>query len=253
MIAVDQLSKRFYDPEPVVAVDGVSFTCADGEVFGLLGPNGAGKTTALRILATLLAPDGGTAHLDGHELRADPEGVRRSIGYLSANTGLYGRLTCREMIHYFARLQDVEEPARRTEELIERFGLGPFADRRCDRLSTGNKQKVSIARAIVHDPPILIFDEPTTGLDVMIAQTVMEFIEGARAAGHCVLYSTHIMSEAERLCDRIGILHRGRILAIGSLEELREATGERYLESIFLQFVRRTDRGTVTTAGGLTT
>ena len=239
MIEVDGLTKRFYDPGEVVAVDGVSFRCAPGEVFGLLGPNGAGKTTALRMLATLLAPDAGTARLDGRDVREDPEGVRRAIGYLSSNTGLYGRLTCREMIHYFARLQGVPDPDRRTAELIDRFDLDAYATRRCDKLSTGNKQKVSIARAIVHDPPILIFDEPTSGLDVIVAQTVLEFIEDVRASGRCVLYSTHIMSEAERLCDRIGILHRGRLLAIGSLDELREATGERYLESIFLHFVRQ--------------
>ncbi len=242
MIEVEGLTKRFYDPDEVVAVDDVSFACAPGEVFGLLGPNGAGKTTCLRMLATLLAPDDGTARLDGHDVLEDPEGVRRAIGYLSSNTGLYGRLTCREMIHYFARLQGVADPDRRTAELIDRFDLSAFATRRCDKLSTGNKQKVSIARAIVHDPPILIFDEPTSGLDVIVAQTVLEFIEGVRASGRCVLYSTHIMSEAERLCDRIGILHRGRLLAIGSLDELREATGERYLESIFLHYVRQEGR-----------
>ncbi len=239
MIEVEGLTKRFYDPAEVLAVDGVSFGCGPGEVFGLLGPNGAGKTTTLRMLATLLAPDEGVARLAGHDVREDPEAVRRTLGYLSGNTGLYGRLTCREMIDYFARLQGVPEPERRTAELIERFGLGDFANRRCDRLSTGNKQKVSIARAIVHDPPILIFDEPTSGLDVIVAQTVLEFIEEVRADGRCVLYSTHIMSEAERLCDRIGILHRGRLLAIGSLDELRAESGERYLESIFLHFVRR--------------
>jgi sodium transport system ATP-binding protein len=239
MIEVEGLTKRFYDPAEVVAVDSVSFRCEPGEVFGLLGPNGAGKTTTLRMLATLLAPDEGRARLNGHDVGDDPEAVRRALGYLSSNTGLYGRLTCREMIRYFAQLQGVADPERRTRELIERFDLGASATRRCDRLSTGNKQKVSIARAIVHDPPILIFDEPTSGLDVIVAQTVLEFIEEVRAAGRCVLYSTHIMSEAERLCDRIGILHHGRLLAIGSLDELREASGERYLESIFLHFVRR--------------
>ncbi len=239
MIEVEGLTKRFYDPAELVAVDSVSFRCEQGEVFGLLGPNGAGKTTTLRMLATLLAPDEGRARLDGHDVADQPEAVRRALGYLSSNTGLYGRLTCREMIQYFARLQGVADPEGRTAELIQRFDLGAFATRRCDRLSTGNKQKVSIARAIVHDPPILIFDEPTAGLDVIVAQTVLQFIEEVRSAGRCVLYSTHIMSEAERLCDRIGILHRGRLLAIGSLDELREASGERYLESIFLHFVQR--------------
>ncbi len=238
MIDVEGLTKRFYDPEVVVAADRVTFRCEPGEVFGLLGPNGAGKTTTLRMLATLLAPDEGTARLDGHDVREAPEAVRRAIGYLSSNTGLYGRLTSREMIAYFARLQGVGDADGRTDALIRRFGLEAYATRRCDKLSTGNKQKVSIARAIVHDPPILIFDEPTSGLDVIVAQTVLEFIEEVRDAGRCVLYSTHIMSEAERLCDRIGIIHRGRLLAVGTLDELRERAGERYLESIFLHFVR---------------
>jgi len=237
VIEVEGLVKRFYTPEPVEAVAGIGFRCEPGQIYGLLGPNGAGKTTTLRILATMLGPDEGTARLAGHDVREDPEAVRASLGYLSATTGLYGRLTAREMIHYVARLQGVADARRRTDELIERFGIDEFAGQRCDRLSTGMKQKVSIARAIVHAPPILILDEPTTGLDVMVSQTVLQFIEQARAEGTCVLLSTHIMSEAERLCDRIGIIHKGRILAEGSLDELRGATGERYLESIFVQLV----------------
>jgi sodium transport system ATP-binding protein len=239
MIDVEGLTKRFFGPEPVTAVDGVSFHCAPGRIFGLLGPNGAGKTTTLRMLATLLSPDEGTARLNGHEVREDPAGVRGSIGYLSASTGLYGRLTAWEMIAYFARLQGVADPEARTAELVERFGIGPFARVRCERLSTGMRQKVSIARAVVHQPPILILDEPTSGLDVLVARTFLDFVERARDEGHCVLYSTHIMSEAERLCDRIAILHRGRILAEGSLSELREATGLRYLEDIFVRCVER--------------
>ncbi len=240
MITVTELRKRFYTPAPVEAVDGVSFSCAAGQVFGLLGPNGAGKTTTLRMLATLLQPDGGTAVLAGHDVRTAPQEVRRSIGYLATTTGLYERLTAREMIHYFARLQGVHDPDGRTLELMAQFDITEFAHVRCGRLSTGMKQKVSIARAIVHDPPILILDEPTTGLDVLVSQTLLRFIEESRDAGRCVLLSTHIMSEAERLCDRLAIIHRGRICAQGTLDELRERTGEHYLEQIF---VKLTDVG----------
>jgi len=238
MIKISGLTKRFHNPDLITAVDQISFECKPGEIFGLLGPNGAGKTTALRIISTLMQPDEGEAIVGGHDVRTAPEDVRRSIGFLSANTGLYGRLTAAEMIRYFAEIQEVEHPKQRTDELIEQFGIGDFAHVRCDRLSTGMKQKVSIARAIVHDPSVLIFDEPTLGLDVLVSETLLQFIESCRDAGRCVLFSTHIMREAERLCDRIGIIHRGRILAIGSLEELRSQTSEHYLEQIFIHLIR---------------
>ncbi|MEQ1507520.1 MAG: ATP-binding cassette domain-containing protein [Myxococcota bacterium] len=236
-IEVRGLVKRFVSPVAVTAVDGVSFEVHPGEVFGLLGPNGAGKTTTLRMLATLVKPDAGTAVLAGCALGSDPAGVRRAIGYLSGATGLYGRLTARELLEYFARIQGVADPAARVAASIERFGIGPFADRRCEHLSTGMKQKVSIARAAIHDPPILILDEPTSGLDVLVAQTVLGFVEEVRAEGRAVVYSTHVMSEAERLCDRIAIVHQGRILAVGTLDALRASTGERYLEAIFIALV----------------
>ncbi len=242
MIEVQDLVKRFATDRIVTAVDHVSFKAEPGQVFGLLGPNGAGKTTTLRILSTLLNRDSGTASICGHDVSSAQAEVRSSIGFLSGSTGNYGRLTAREMILYFARIQGVPDAARRTDELIARFEIGDFAHQRCDRLSTGMKQKVSIARAIVHDPPVLILDEPTTGLDVIVSQTFLRFIEEARADGRCVLFSTHIMSEAERLCDRIAIIHNGRILAIGTLDELREQTGERYLESVFIRLVELDDR-----------
>ena len=240
MLEVTNLTKRYIHPstqEPFEAVSGLSFHARSGEVFGLLGPNGAGKTTTLRMLSTLISPDVGTASIAGHDLRQDPAGVRASIGYLSTTTGLYDRLTARELIAYFARLQGVADPRGRTEALITRLDIGPFADVPCGNLSTGMKQKVSIARAIVHDPPVLILDEPTTGLDVLVAQTFLGFIEEARDDGRCVLFSTHIMSEAERLCDRIAIVHQGKLRAVGTLDALREQTGEHYLERIFLQLV----------------
>ena len=238
MIEVTALSKTFSGAPPVQAVDEVSFTVGPGTIYGLLGPNGAGKTTTLRMLATLLRPDSGEASIAGHDLREDSQAVRQSLGYLSANTGLYGRLTPREFLLYFARLQGVDRPAQRCDELMERLGITKYAEQRCDALSTGMAQKVSIARAIVHRPPVLILDEPTSGLDVLVSQTVLEFVEQARAEGTCILYSTHVMSEAERLCDRIGILHEGRLLAEGTLEELKRRSGQPDLEAAFVSFVR---------------
>jgi len=238
MIEVTALSKTFSGAPPVQAVDEVSFTVGPGTIYGLLGPNGAGKTTTLRMLATLLRPDSGEASIAGHDLREDSQAVRQSLGYLSANTGLYGRLIPREFLLYFARLQGVDRPAQRCDELMERLGITKYAEQRCDALSTGMAQKVSIARAIVHRPPVLILDEPTSGLDVLVSQTVLEFVEQARAEGTCILYSTHVMSEAERLCDRIGILHEGRLLAEGTLEELKRRSGQPDLEAAFVSFVR---------------
>jgi sodium transport system ATP-binding protein len=237
MIDVRALVKTYDGPEPVRAVDGMSFQARAGEVFGLLGPNGAGKTTTLRMLSTLLRPDSGSAQICGHDILDQPAAVRASIGYLSTTTGLYGRLTAREMLRYFAELQGVADPAARVVDLMDRFGIHEFANTRCDKLSTGMKQKVNIARALVHSPPVIIFDEPTAGLDVLVAQTFLEVIEEARDAGQCVLFSTHIMREAERLCDRIAVMNHGRILAEGTLEELLEKTGTRHLEDAFIQLV----------------
>lgn len=242
-VSVRGLSKRFFTPAPLDAVKDVHFSCGPGEVFGLLGPNGAGKSTLLRLLATLLEPDTGEATLNGHDLRTAAAEVRASIGYLSASTGVHGRLTAREMLVYTARLQGVVEPEARAEALLQRFELGPHAHQRNERLSTGNRQKVNIARAIVHDPPIIIFDEPTLGLDVMVSQILLEFVEEARSAGRCVIYSTHIMSEAERLSDRLAIIHGGKVLATGTLDALREQTGARHLEDVFIRAVRRAEAG----------
>jgi sodium transport system ATP-binding protein len=239
LIKIDALCKTFYTPEPVQAVREASFQCHAGEVFGLLGPNGAGKTTLLRMLSTLLQPDSGSASIAGIDVVAEPARVRGSIGFLSTSTGLYERLSAREMIEYFARLQGVDRPRERTEALIKALSIQDFADQRCGQLSTGMKQKVSIARAIVHDPPVLIFDEPTTGLDVIVSQTLLDFIDQARQEGRCILFSTHIMSQAERLCDRFAIIDQGQVQAQGTLEELRSLTDEHYLEKIFLRLVDR--------------
>ncbi|MBX2796077.1 MAG: ATP-binding cassette domain-containing protein [Myxococcales bacterium] len=237
MIEVRGLVKRFSGPPVVTAVDQVSFQAKPGEVFGLLGPNGAGKTTTLRMLATLLTPDAGEIEVAGHRASTSPEGIRSRVGFLSTSTGLYGRLTARELLMYFGRLHGVASVRTRVDDLIDRFDLGEVASTRCDRLSTGQRQKVNIARAVVHDPPALILDEPTNGLDVLVAQTFLAFVEEAKAQGRCVVYSTHIMSEAQRLCDRVGVLHKGRLYACGTLAQLRARTGEHYLEQVFIRLV----------------
>jgi sodium transport system ATP-binding protein len=244
-VSVQNLTKVFYDEGrgEVRAVDGVSFECRAGEIFGLLGANGAGKTTTLRMLATILKPTSGTASLMGHEVTADPEAVRRNLGFSSSTTALYPRLTARETFDFFARINGCpgEEVPRRVEALIQRFGIGAYADARVDKLSQGMKQKVAIGRTVVHDPPVLIFDEPTVGLDVLNALEMQKVIAEFRAEGKTIIFSTHIMSEAEKLCDRIAIIHGGRVHACDTLAGLRTATGEHYLEDIFVRLVRPKD------------
>jgi sodium transport system ATP-binding protein len=246
-IEASGLRKVFVDPRRgrVEALCGLDLECRQGEIFGLLGPNGAGKTTTLRVLATLLAPTSGTARVDGIDVAADPLEVRRRIGFLSGTTGLYPRLTPRETLAYFGKLHGIEpaELARRIDAMLDRFTMREYADARCESLSTGQKQKVSIARAVLHDPPVLILDEPTTGLDVLASASMIEFIESRRAAGTCVLFSTHVLSEAERLCDRIGIIFRGRLLASGTIAELSQRTGKTWLADVFLEIVRRAGEG----------
>ncbi len=244
-IEARELTKVFHDAGrgDVVAANRVSFTCQPGEIFGLLGPNGAGKTTTLRMLSTVLQPTSGTAIVAGHDVVAAPLEVRRAIGFLSANTGLYGKLTARETLEYFGKLHGLggQSLTRRVDELIELFDIGTFANVYCEKLSSGMKQKVSIARAIVHDPEVLILDEPTLGLDILVASTMIQMVEDSRARGKCIIFSTHIMSEVERLCDRVGIVHRGELRAVGTLQELRERTSREYLEEIFIALVGDAD------------
>ena len=241
MIQVRELAKSFSDPKrgAHIAVDRVSFEVRAGEVFGLLGPNGAGKTTTLRMLATLLKPSAGTASLNGFDIVREPEKVREQIGFLSGDMGLYGRLTPRETLRFFAELNGMEsaKAAARIGEVMRLLDMDSFADVRGDKLSTGMKQKTAIARAILHDPPVLILDEPTSGLDVPTARTIEQAVLNAKKTGKCILYSTHIMEEAEYLCDRIGVIDGGRIKAIGTMEDLRRETGKHRLREIFLDLL----------------
>jgi sodium transport system ATP-binding protein len=241
LIEVHELVKVYPDHRggEVRAVEGISFECRAGEIYGLLGLNGAGKTTTLRMLSTALSPTSGSARVAGHDITRESLEVRRKIGFLSGTTGLYHRLTAREMVRIFGELNGLEGDRleERVDGVLRAFGIDAYAGQRCEKLSTGMKQKVSIARAVVHDPPVLILDEPTSGLDVLAASTTLDFVHAARDEGKCILFSTHIMSEAERLCDRIGILHGGVIRATGTLEELRASTGQHYLEDIFRSVV----------------
>jgi len=241
MIEARNLVKNFHDKKrgEVRAVDGVSFTCQPGKIYGLLGANGAGKTTTLRMLATILEPSDGTAIVAGYDVMKEPEKVRRSVGFLSTATALYGRLSALEMVEYFGRLYGLDEATlhKRIDSIFARLEMNDFRDRRCDKLSTGMKQKVSIARTLVHDPSVMIFDEPTVGLDVMAARTIIGFIRECREHGKTVIFSTHVMSEVEKLCDNIGIIHNGKLLAEGALAALRERYHKQDLEDIFVEVV----------------
>jgi sodium transport system ATP-binding protein len=241
MIEARSLSKHFEDKKrgQVRAVDNVSFTCQPGKIYGLLGANGAGKTTTLRMLATILEPSDGTAVVSGYDVIEQPEKVRANVGFLSTATALYPRLTSREMVEYFGRLNGLDEAAlkKRVDEIFNRLDMNEFRDRRCDKLSTGQKQKTSIARTLVHDPPVMIFDEPTNALDVMTARTIIGFIRECRDNGKTVIFSTHIMSEVEKLCDTIGIIQSGKLLTEGTLDELRAKHAEHDLEEIFVKVV----------------
>jgi sodium transport system ATP-binding protein len=241
MIEAENLCKVFHDKKrgEIRAVSGVSFRCEPGEIYGLLGANGAGKTTTLRMLATILEPTDGTARVAGFDVMKQGQQVRENVGFLSTATALYARLTAQEMVEYFGRLYGLDEATiqRRIDELFTRLEMNDYRDGRCDKLSTGMKQKVSIARTLIHDPQVMIFDEPTLGLDVMAARTIVAFIRDCRSRGKTVIFSTHVMSEVEKLCDDIGIIHGGRLLAEGTLAELRRRYSEDDLEEIFVRVV----------------
>lgn len=243
MIEVEGLTKHYADLRRgrFVALDGLSFHAKPGEIFGLLGPNGAGKTTTLRILSTMLKPTAGRACINGYDVHIQPAQVRRQIGFMSANTAIYDRMTAWETVEYFGRLHGIapEALAARMEYVFERLKMNDIRDLPGGKMSTGMKQKVSVARAIVHDPPVLIFDEATAGLDVLVARALLQTVSDLRDNGKCVIFSTHIMREAERLCDHVAIVHKGKVLADGTLAELRERYGEHDLEELFFQLISR--------------
>ena len=236
MIEVKDLVKSF---GPVKAVAGVSFVARDGQITGLLGPNGAGKTTTLRMLYTLMRPDGGQIRVDGIDAVADPMGVRRRLGVLPDARGLYRRLTARENIEYFARLQgmDAAQAAARTQSLVASLGMAQIAERRTEGFSQGERVKTAIARALVHDPRNVLLDEPANGLDVMATRGLREVLRALRAEGRCVLMSTHIMQEVAALCDRVVIIAQGRVVAQGTAQELREQAREENLEEAFMRII----------------
>ncbi|TWT79867.1 Daunorubicin/doxorubicin resistance ATP-binding protein DrrA [Planctomycetes bacterium CA13] len=253
MIQVQHLTKHYEDLHrgTFAAVDGVSFTVGSGEIFGLLGPNGAGKTTVLRILSTVLSPTSGIANVAGHDVVNDPAEVRRRIGFVSNNTAMYDRMTAWEMVEYFGRLHGMTPAtlSERIETLFTQLRMNDFRDVPGGKMSTGMKQKVSIARAMVHDPPVLIFDEATLGLDVMVARNLLSVIRDLRDCGKCLIFSTHIMSEVEKLCDRIAIMHQGRILDSGTLEALRGRHGEQDFEELFFGLLSKHEQGELRSHG----
>jgi sodium transport system ATP-binding protein len=245
VIVVEKLEKTYPDLQrgAVWAVRGISFVASPGQVFGLLGPNGAGKTTVLRMLSTMLKPTGGTATVAGFDVETHAEEVRRQIGFVSANTASYDRMSAFEMVEFFGQLHGLsrDELAERSEVVFEQLQMNDFRDITCGKMSTGMKQKVSIARAIIHDPPVLIFDEATVGLDVLVGRSLQNTVLQFKDQGKCIIYSTHHMNEAERVCDRVAIMYHGDILAEGSQRELCETHGQHSLEELFFALIDRDD------------
>jgi ABC-2 type transport system ATP-binding protein/sodium transport system ATP-binding protein len=238
MISVHQLTKRFATGrEELTAVDGLTFSVSGGEVYGLLGPNGAGKATTLRMILGLIKPDGGWAEVAGFRTSEAPDEVKRRIGFVSASAGLYQWLTAREMLLFFADIYGLPPHVarRELERVAEVLDLNDYLNRRCGVLSTGQRQRVNLARAMIHNPPIMLLDEPTRGLDVLGTQEMFDYISHLRREGKAVIVTTHRLDEAERLCDRFGLMHRGRLAGEGTLDELRRSTGYHSLAEIFLK------------------
>ncbi len=241
MLTVDSLTKIFpLDDGELRAVDSLSFQIAPGEVFGLLGPNGAGKTTTLRMVLGLLTPDGGYAEVEGSRTAEDPIAVKSKLGFVSASDGVYPWLTVREMLMYFADLYAVDPQLAqvRCEELAQLMGIESLLDRRAGSLSTGQRQRVTLVRGLIHDPPVMLLDEPTRGLDIAGVQTIFEYIGHLREVGKAVVVCTHRLDEAERLCDRFGLLHQGRMSHTGTLEDLQQSTGCEHLVDMFIELLR---------------
>jgi len=253
MIQVHELVKTFPTPAGPEkrAVAGISFAVDAGEIYGLLGPNGAGKTTTLRILSGLMRPTAGRAVVNGADVVSHPTRARASIGFLTAHTGLYQRLNPRELLSYFGELHGLDRSTidRRVDALIDWLGMRDFADVRCGALSTGQRQRTNIARALIADPPILVMDEPTLGLDVLTNRVILDFIRRERELGKAILLSTHYLNEAEVLCDRLGLLHEGKLIAEGDMPSLRERTGCHRLTDVFLELVDRAPASMLPAAG----
>lgn len=244
MIYVHELSKTFVNHQrEIVAVDRLTFRVRAGEVYGLLGPNGAGKTTTVRMILGLLTPTSGYAEIEGLRSSEFPEEVKRRVGLVSASAGLYQWLSPREMLLFFADLYglDPERAEERLRQLSELMNLGPFLDQRSATLSTGQRQRVQLARALIHDPQIMLLDEPTRGLDVFGSQAIFDYIAQLRQEGRAVIVTTHRLDEAQRLCDRFGLMHRGRFVLEGTLDELRKTSGRESLVDMFIQFARAGD------------
>jgi sodium transport system ATP-binding protein len=253
MIFVRQLRKVYPDLKHghFTALDGISFDAMPGQIFGLLGPNGAGKTTALRILSTVLKPTHGTITVNGFDITNQADKVRHQIGFVSTNTAIYDRMTAWEMVQYFGRLYGIDDATleQRMEQLFSRFQMNEIRNTLGSKMSTGMKQKVSIVRAMVHNPPVLVFDEATSGLDILVAREVLRTVEQLRDLGKCILFSSHIMTEVSRLCDHIAIMNRGRILIQGSIKELTVTHEEQDLEELFYKLISRSESELRSTLG----
>jgi sodium transport system ATP-binding protein len=236
VIDVQQLNKCFGNYQ---AIDNLSFQIQDGEIFGLLGPNGAGKTTTLRILSTLLKADSGSATINGLHIKKDPEAIRNIIGVVNGGMGLYDRLTGREVLYYFGHLYGMDKALieKRISALDGLLELGHTLDKRCGDFSTGMKQKIVIARAVLHDPPVIFFDEATNGLDVMARRAVLNFVKNYPQGKRTVVYSTHIMHEVEELCQRVAIIYKGKLIALDGIENLLSHTQTRNLEQAFFHLM----------------
>jgi sodium transport system ATP-binding protein len=258
MIEIDNLRKEFVlskknkkelntAESKAIAVNGVSFTCKPGRVFSLLGPNGAGKTTTLRMLSTIFKPTSGSIKIAGIDAIAHPEEARKKIGFLTGSTGLYARLTPDELIKYFADLYGVkkEDFEKRKKHLYDLLDIHPFKGKRIGKLSTGMKQKVSICRTMIHDPEVVVFDEPTSGLDVITAENIIQLIRDCKAQGKTVIFSSHIMSEVDLLCDDITIIHKGNLLFSGEMQDFKN---QMQAENLTAEFIRIVNESKTTTA-----
>ena len=241
MIEVRNIKKKFHDKKTgdFYALNDISFTVSDGEIFGLLGPNGAGKTTLLRILSTIMEQTDGTVSVNGFDSKNKPEEVKKSIGFLSGNTKLYKKLTPVETMRFFGGFYGIGKKIidQRIEQIIDSLDMNDFKDRIIEKLSTGQVQKTSIARCMIHDPQIYILDEPTLGLDILTSRTIIDFIKGEKQKGKTIIFSTHYMEEADTLCDRIGLIHQGSLIQTGTIDELKEKTGKSNIRDIFLYYI----------------